>query len=80
MTVVFTVEPQPVFFVFVWPELQPSNNNTTKAMAACDSSSDDYHLSNAEWYWGNISRYLTRLYIDNSHDPELLGHPNMFVF
>lgn len=49
-------------------------------MAACDSSSDDYHLSNAEWYWGNISRYLTRLYIDNSHDPELLGHPNMFVF
>ncbi|XP_035503583.1 phosphatidylinositol 3-kinase regulatory subunit gamma-like isoform X2 [Scophthalmus maximus] len=36
-------------------ELQP-NNNITKAMAGCDSSADDNQLSNAEWYWGNISR------------------------
>ncbi|GLD49881.1 phosphatidylinositol 3-kinase regulatory subunit gamma-like isoform X2 [Lates japonicus] len=36
-------------------ELQPKNN-ITKAMAACDSSADDNQLSDAQWYWGNISR------------------------
>ncbi|XP_068445784.1 phosphatidylinositol 3-kinase regulatory subunit gamma-like isoform X3 [Clinocottus analis] len=35
-------------------EAQPKSNKT-KAMAACNCSSDD-HLSDAEWYWGNTSR------------------------
>uniref|UniRef100_A0A3Q1J0A8 SH2 domain-containing protein n=1 Tax=Anabas testudineus TaxID=64144 RepID=A0A3Q1J0A8_ANATE len=36
--------------------LQPKHN-TTKTMAVCESSADVNQLSEAEWYWGNISRY-----------------------
>uniref|UniRef100_A0A667YA22 Phosphoinositide-3-kinase regulatory subunit 2 n=1 Tax=Myripristis murdjan TaxID=586833 RepID=A0A667YA22_9TELE len=34
----------------------PPKSDTTKAMAGCDSSASDPQLSDAEWYWGDISR------------------------
>ncbi|KAM9358385.1 phosphatidylinositol 3-kinase regulatory subunit gamma-like [Symphorus nematophorus] len=52
-------------------ELQP-NNNITKAMAACESSSDDNHLSDAEWYWGNISREEVNEMMRNTPDGTFL--------
>lgn len=27
-------------------------------MAECDCGADDHQLFEAEWYWGNISRYF----------------------
>ncbi|XP_051231973.1 phosphatidylinositol 3-kinase regulatory subunit beta-like isoform X1 [Dicentrarchus labrax] len=52
-------------------ELQPKNN-ITKAMAACNSSSDDNHLSHAEWYWGNISREEVNEMMRNTPDGTFL--------
>ncbi|XP_031715498.1 phosphatidylinositol 3-kinase regulatory subunit gamma-like isoform X1 [Anarrhichthys ocellatus] len=52
-------------------ELQ-SKNNITKAMAACDSSSDDSHLSDAEWYWGNTSRDEVNAMMRNTPDGTFL--------
>ncbi|XP_075944764.1 phosphatidylinositol 3-kinase regulatory subunit gamma-like isoform X2 [Anarhichas minor] len=52
-------------------ELQ-SKNNITKAMAACDSSSDDSHLSDAEWYWGNTSREEVNAMMRNTPDGTFL--------
>ncbi|KAI3368215.1 hypothetical protein L3Q82_007936 [Scortum barcoo] len=46
--------------------------NITKAMAACDSSSDDDHLSDAEWYWGNISREEVNEMMRNTPDGTFL--------
>ncbi|XP_035509876.1 phosphatidylinositol 3-kinase regulatory subunit gamma-like isoform X1 [Morone saxatilis] len=47
-------------------------NNITKAMAACNSSSDDNHLSHAEWYWGNISREEVNEMMRNTPDGTFL--------
>ncbi|XP_049444951.1 phosphatidylinositol 3-kinase regulatory subunit gamma-like [Epinephelus fuscoguttatus] len=52
-------------------ELQPKNN-ITKAMAACDSSCDDNHLSDAEWYWGNTSREEVNEMMRNTPDGTFL--------
>ncbi|KAM6938631.1 phosphatidylinositol 3-kinase regulatory subunit gamma-like [Lycodopsis pacificus] len=49
-----------------------SKNNITKAMAACDSSSDDNHLSDAEWYWGNTSREEVNAMMRNTPDGTFL--------
>ncbi|XP_037326047.2 phosphatidylinositol 3-kinase regulatory subunit gamma-like isoform X1 [Pungitius pungitius] len=49
-------------------ELQPKTN----AMAACDCSSDDNHLSDAEWYWGNTSREEVNEMMRNTPDGTFL--------
>ncbi|XP_041791174.1 phosphatidylinositol 3-kinase regulatory subunit gamma-like [Chelmon rostratus] len=51
-------------------EFQPKNIN--KAMAACYSSSDDNQLSDAEWYWGNISREEVNEMMRNTPDGTFL--------
>uniref|UniRef100_A0A8C2YW53 Phosphoinositide-3-kinase regulatory subunit 2 n=1 Tax=Cyclopterus lumpus TaxID=8103 RepID=A0A8C2YW53_CYCLU len=55
----------------LWSEPQPKNN-ITKAMAACDCSSDDNHLSDAEWYWGNTSREEVNEMMRNTPDGTFL--------
>ncbi|XP_076582112.1 phosphatidylinositol 3-kinase regulatory subunit gamma-like isoform X2 [Chaetodon auriga] len=52
-------------------ELQPKNN-IIKAMAACYSSSDDNRLSDAEWYWGSISREEVNDMMRNTPDGTFL--------
>ncbi|XP_040039405.1 phosphatidylinositol 3-kinase regulatory subunit gamma isoform X1 [Gasterosteus aculeatus] len=52
-------------------ELQPKNN-MTDAMAACDCSSDDNHLSDAEWYWGSTSREEVNEMMRNTPDGTFL--------
>ncbi|XP_054458827.1 phosphatidylinositol 3-kinase regulatory subunit gamma-like [Anoplopoma fimbria] len=47
-------------------------NNITKAMAACESSADDNHLSDAEWYWGNTSREEVNEMMRNTPDGTFL--------
>ncbi|KAM7409647.1 hypothetical protein PAMA_001236 [Pampus argenteus] len=52
-------------------DLQPKNN-ITKAMAACDFSADDNLLSDAEWYWGNVSREEVNVIMRNTPDGTFL--------
>ncbi|KAM9848875.1 phosphatidylinositol 3-kinase regulatory subunit gamma-like [Aulostomus maculatus] len=52
-------------------ECQPKNS-ITKAMAACDSSSDHNQLSDAEWYWGDISRDEVNEMMRNTTDGTFL--------
>uniref|UniRef100_A0A3B4WVW7 Phosphatidylinositol 3-kinase regulatory subunit gamma-like n=1 Tax=Seriola lalandi dorsalis TaxID=1841481 RepID=A0A3B4WVW7_SERLL len=55
----------------LYSDLQPKNN-ITKAMATCDSSSDDNYLSNAEWYWGSVSREEVNEMMRNTPDGTFL--------
>ncbi|KAK5930635.1 hypothetical protein CgunFtcFv8_026855 [Champsocephalus gunnari] len=52
-------------------EPQPKNN-ITKAMAACDCCSDNSHLCEAEWYWGNTSREEVNEMMRNTPDGTFL--------